>query len=236
MTKTLEVPEVNTGRILEIFAAIAPKPSVFEAPLGIDDQCLSAEDLVSILYQGVRGTRATHLMSCSTCAENVRNLQSVLSQSKKDFVGRALNKEVSEEGDDLFKEGFLPVILAIPDKTIGVATEPEHAPFVFTCGMFPLASGFDEIDGSSLQASGAILTKGTPEIEYVDLNEDGKADFIKLTFAEGQLAARVREAVSRHQNVVDTVQIEGVTFPQKTKKRIVGLARVEFANKTDLSF
>lgn len=131
-----------------------------------------------------------------------------------------------------FKEEFLPAILAIPDKMIGVATEEARDSLVFTLGLFPVNSNLDEIDVSSIQATGAIVSKGTPTVEFVDLNEDGKADFIKLTFAKGHLATRVQEAVRSHQNVVDTVRIDG-NFRQKGKKQLVGQAPIEFANSAD---
>lgn len=233
MTRAVTSREIDVDQILETARAIAPEGSVFETSLGVDEDCLSAEKLVALLRQGVRGEDATHLMSCSTCAENVRNLQSVMLASGKDFVGNAL-KKTSSKTEDLFKDDFFPVVLAIPDKMISVSEQGDES-LAFTCGLFPLASGVDDIDVSSLQASGAIISKGVPEVEFVDLNDDGNADFIKLTFPEGYLAGRVREAVSGHQNVVDTVQIGGDIVRNKAKKRLAGQARVEFVNAADLT-
>jgi hypothetical protein len=224
---------IDVGRIVEIAEAIAPEASVFDASLGVDEKCLSAEKLVQLLHQGVHGEDAAHLMGCSTCAENVRNLQSVSLKSSKDFVGNALKKTASERVTP-FKEEFLPAILAIPEKMIGVATEEARGSLAFTFGLFPVNSNLDEIDVSSIQATGAIVSEGAPTFEFVDLNEDGKADFIKLTFAEGHLAARVQEAIRNHQNVVDTVRIDGNVLRQKGKKQLVGQARIEFANSADL--
>jgi hypothetical protein len=61
---------------------------------------------------------------------------------------------------------------------------------LFTSGLFPVSSNLDEIDVSSIQATGAIVNQGTPTVEFVDLNEDGSADFIKLTFAKGRPSQR----------------------------------------------
>jgi len=224
---------IDVGRIVEIAEAIAPEASVFDASLGVDEKCLSAEKLVQLLHQGVHGEDAAHLMGCSTCAENVRNLQSVSLKSSRDFVGNALKKTATERVTP-FKEEFLPAILAIPEKMIGVATEEARGSLAFTFGLFPVNSNLDEIDVSSIQATGAIVSEGAPTFELVDLNEDGKADFIKLTFAEGHLAARVQEAIRNHQNVVDTVRIDGNVLRQKGKKQLVGQARIEFANSADL--
>ena len=224
---------IDVGRIVEIAEAIAPEVSVFDASLGVDEKCLSAEKLVQLLHQGVHGEDAAHLMSCSTCAENVRNLQSVSLKSSRDFVGNALKKTASERVAP-FKEEFLPAILAIPDKMIGVATEEARGSLAFTFGLFPVNSNLDEIDVSSIQATGAIVSQGAPTVEFVDLNEDGRADFIRLTFAKGHLAARVQEAIRSHQNVVDTVRIDGNILREKGKKRLVGQARIEFANSADL--
>jgi hypothetical protein len=233
MTKAAATPGIDVDRIVEIAEAIAPEVSVFDASLGIDEGCLSADKLVQLLHQGVRGEDAAHLMSCSTCAENVRNLQSVSLKSGRDFVGNALKKTVSERVAP-FKEEFFPVILAIPENMIGVAGEQRRGSFPFTCGLFPVTCNLDDIDVSSIHASGAIVSESAPTVEFVDLNEDGSADFIKLTFAEGHLAARVQEAISGHQNVVDTVRIDGNILCQKVKKRLVGQARIEFANVADL--
>jgi hypothetical protein len=224
---------VDVGRIVEIAEAIAPEASVFDASLGVDERCLSAEKLVQLLHQGVHGEDAAHLMGCSTCTENVRNLQSVSLKSSRDFVGDALKRKVSERALP-FKEDSLPAILAIPDKMIGVATEEARDSLAFTFGLFPVNSNLDEIDVSSIQATGAIVSQGTPTVEFVDLNEDGSADFIKVTFANGHLAARVQEAIISHQNVVDTVRIDGNVLRQKSKKQLVGQARIEFANSADL--
>ena len=232
MMKSAASAGIDVGRILEIAEAIAPNVSVFEAPLGIDEGCLSAEKLVNLLHRGVRGKDATHLMACSTCAENVRNLRTVLLNSDRDFVGNALKKTVSKEGSP-FKEGFFPVILAIPEKMISVGADEEQGSLAFTCGLFPLAASLDEIDLSSLQASGAIVCKSAPKVEFVDLDDDGSADFIKLTFPEGHLAPRVQEAMKGRQNVVDTVQVDGDIFAQEKKRRLVGQARIEFASAAD---
>jgi hypothetical protein len=231
--KAAASPGIDVGRIVEIAKAIAPEVSVFDASLGIDDKCLSAEKLVQLLHQGVHGEDAAHLMGCSTCAENVRNLQNVSLKSNRDFVGNALRRTVSQR-EAPFKDEFLPVILAIPEEMIGVSTEEGTGSFAFTCGLFPVSSNLDEIDVSSIQATGAIVSQGMPTVERVDLNEDGIVDFIKLTFAKGHLAARVQEAIRSHQNVVDTVRIDGSMLREKGKKRLVGQARIEFANRADL--
>jgi hypothetical protein len=224
---------VDVGRIVEIAEAIAPEASVFDASLGVDERCLSAEKLVQLLHQGVHGEDAAHLMGCSTCTESVRNLQSVSLKSSRDFVGDALKRKVSERALP-FKEDFLPAILAIPDKMIGVATEEARDSLAFTFGLFSVNSNLDEIDVSRIQATGAIVSQGTPTVKFGDVNEDGSADFIKVTFANGHLAARVQEAIRSHQNVVDTVRIDGNVLGQKSKKQLVGQARIEFANSANL--
>ena len=38
---------IDVGRIVEIAEAIAPEASVFDASLGVDEKCLSAEMFVS---------------------------------------------------------------------------------------------------------------------------------------------------------------------------------------------
>jgi hypothetical protein len=154
-------------------------------------------------------------------------------KSSRDFVGDALKRKVSERALP-FKEDFLPAILAIPDKMIGVAAEEARDSLAFTFGLSPVNSNLDEIDVSSIRATGAIVSPGTPTVEFVDVNEDGSADFIKVTFANGHLAARVQEAIRSHQNVVDTVRIDGNVLRQKSKKQLVGQARIEFANSADL--
>ncbi len=206
MMKAAASRGVDVGRIVEIAEAIAPEVSVFDASLGVDERCLSAEKLVQFLHQGVHGEDAAHLMSCGTCAENVRNLQSVSSKSSRDFVGNALRRTVSEKVAP-FKEEFLPAILAIPEKMIGVATEEARGSLAFTFGLFPVNSNLDEIDVSSIQATGAIVSQGAPTVEFVDLNEDGRADFIKLTFAEGHLAGRVHGSWDRRVSNLQTALI-----------------------------
>jgi hypothetical protein len=112
MMKAAAGQGVDVGRIVEIAEAIAPEASVFDASLGVDERCLSAEKLVQLLHQGVHGEDAAHLMGCSTCTENVRNLQSVSLKSSRDFVGDALKRKVSERALP-FKEDFLPAILVL---------------------------------------------------------------------------------------------------------------------------
>lgn len=51
---------VDVGRIVEIAEAIAPGASVFDASLGTEEKCLSAEKLVQLLHQGVHGEDAAH--------------------------------------------------------------------------------------------------------------------------------------------------------------------------------
>ena len=145
MMKAAASRGVDVGRIVEIAEAIAPEVSVFDASLGVDERCLSAEKLVQLLHQGVHGEDAAHLMSCGTCAENVRNLQSVSLKSSRDFVGNALKKTASERVTP-FKEEFLPAILAISEKMIGVAAEEARDSLAFTVGLFPMNSNLDEID------------------------------------------------------------------------------------------
>jgi hypothetical protein len=135
MMKAAASPGIDVGRIAEIAGTIAPEVSVFDASLGIDEKCLSAEKLVQVLHQGVLGEDAAHLMSCSTCAENVRNLQSVSSKPNRDFVGNALRKTVSEKVPP-FKDEFLPVIVAIPEKK-------SHS--IYRFGVFEAASKTREL-------------------------------------------------------------------------------------------
>jgi len=233
MMKAAVSPEIDVNRVLKLAESIAPdEVSVFDASLGIDDRCLSAEKLVQVLNRGVHGEDASHLMGCSTCVENVRNLQTVPLKSSRDFVGNALKGTASERVTP-FKDEFFPVILAVPSEMITVAEE-EPGYSGFTCGLIPVSSYLNEIDVSSIHASGAIVSEGAPTVEYVDLNEDGSTDFIKLTFPKGHLATRVREAIRSHQNVVDTVRIDGSILRHKAKKHLVGQARIEFANRADL--
>ena len=119
MITAAESSGIDVGRIVEIAEAIAPEVSVFDASLGIDDKCLSAEKLVQLLHQGVHGEDAAYVMRCSSCAENVRHLQSVSLKSSRDFVGNALKKTVWEKAAP-FKGEFVPAILAIPETMIGI--------------------------------------------------------------------------------------------------------------------
>jgi hypothetical protein len=245
--------EFDVKRIQEIADALSrDHRPVFDRPLGGDDGCLSARHLVSGLQGGISSEQVDHLSRCPMCRENLARLGSISFESGRAFVMKALRK-VGEEGrrrtfvdvvtdflghssdiGDLFRRPKpAPALLAL-EKILPVS-DPFTADLTFTCDIIPAFEPnlLRKIRPESLRLAGAIVAKVIDVGNVVDLNKDGRPDFIHVTITGGKLAARVREALERGQHVVDTVRLTG-KFEGGEVPGFLGQAQLEFRSKSKL--
>ena len=227
MTKVLIRPLFDLDRIVEIAANATGGHTVFDSPLGVDESCFSAEKLVQLLHRGVTDEDAKHLVSCSTCSDNIKNLAKITNTSVRDFVANAIKGEskCAPAHDDV-----ISALVALPSKIVTLDVG-DISPMNFSCSIFPINCNVETIDAATLYSSGAIVTNTVPETEIVDLDGDGLPDFIKVTFQDALLGHRVKDAIQHHAAVIDTLEIAGDVVCFGSKKRLLGQASLEFVNE-----
>jgi hypothetical protein len=79
--------------MVRMAAAIAPtQVSAFDTALGIGPECLSAEKLVRVLFEGIEDTSLSHLLGCTTCQENLVAFTKASQDKHSDVVANALGQ------------------------------------------------------------------------------------------------------------------------------------------------
>lgn len=217
--------------VAELASAIAPAAEshggVFEQALGVGPDCLSAENLVQALYEGVVHSNASHLTTCRTCAENMAAFTFTLAGQGRDVVGAALGNIEKETKPALpLSSQVVPAIVAMENNLIRV---PRQGAIGFACEIIPLGvESLSSIDPGSIRATGALLSSAEPSIELLDHNQDGKPDSIRLEFPGLNVGSRIAGALENDQSVSDTVQITGTLCDARSKYRFAGQMQVEF--------
>lgn len=207
--------------------------SEFDRPMGIGADCLSARKTVKILKRGVTEEDLKHLLSCPACRENVSRLECLNLEPDPEFVAQAL-KHVETPHERIAAHSLtkassvLPAILGLESHVFPVVATNANDLIL----SFALLPGFDrellsDIDPKSLRLDGAIVAKER-SISDVDINRDGKPDYVRVTFADGRLARRVRDGLAHHRRVIDDIRIRG-SFQGGRHKGFVGNASLEFS-------
>lgn len=229
VTKTNDLPLSNADQVVKFASAIAPHEpeSVIQRALGVGPECFSAEDLVEALYEGVTDKNATHLKACKTCAENMGAFVSTMVGEQKDVVSAALRGVQSESKKaPRFLPDVVPAIIAMHNNVINVLRK--HAAPAIVCEVIPVGlESFSSIDASSIKATGALVSTDAPKAELIDSNNDGKPDFVRLSFSGLGLGKSIASAISKNQSVVDTVQITGTLSGGAQTSRFAGQMQVE---------
>jgi hypothetical protein len=202
--------------------------SVFGRPLGRDEKCLSALQIVEILQGGAKGASLEHLLECQVCLENLTQLASVNLQSAPDFVSRALRAsgEVSL-AEPRRTERPLAAILGLPDALRIDDAEAQNLVLSFTVIPAFKRELLRAIDARSLRLEGAVIAAAGTIEDRVDTNRDGQTDYLRVKFEHARLAPRVRQGVADRQNVIDTVRLYGVLGDEK-REEFVGQGLLEF--------
>lgn len=229
---------LDIGLVQEWAAALTPKrQSVFDRSIGVDEHCFSPRKIVRFLQGGVTGEDLPHLLGCLTCLENVSRLSTVTLESRPGVVAEALSEAIGlqpQDKDILPAKAqevppLLPAIIGLKSHIFDVA-KPTATDLRLTCVLLP---AFDrtllgKINPESLRVDGAIIaTRGTIT-KRSDINDDGKTDFLWISFQDGRLARRVRNGIMHHQRVIDTIRLHGRFEDDKRCKGFVGQARLEF--------
>jgi hypothetical protein len=226
MSKVSIRPMFDLDRIIEIAASASEVPTIFDSSLGIDESCFSAEKLVQLLHRGVTDDDARHLIGCSACSDNIKNLAEITTTSIRDFVANALKVQPKITS---VRKDVVSAILALPSKVVSL--DRGSSSLNFSCSIFPINCEIEKVDVASITASGAIVTNVMPQTEIVDMNGDGTPDFIKVMFENGILGARVKDAIQHHPAVIDTLEIAADVLCLGVKKRLLGQASLEFVTE-----
>ena len=226
--------DFNMGRIIELADALThERQSVFDRSIGVDENCLSPRKIIKVLMGGATNEDRAHLLACSTCLENVTHSAAVNLESGPHFVAQSLKKATGIQPQKVLfaqvkKERPLPAIIGLESHIFHI-TDPVAKDLTLTCDLVP---AFDpellrKLNVESLHVDGAIITKREPIVNWVDSNNDGKTDFLRITFKDARLARRVRDGIAHRQRVIDTIYLHG-RFKDERREGFVGQASIEF--------
>ena len=165
--------------------------SVLDRSLGLDERCLSARALITVLYNGATGDAFSHLTGCATCSENLYNLASVPLESAANFVeaayAAAMAGERSVGASEPVREGTKVVagILHAADKVVPVVAGAERE-VTLRFDLIPAfpRSWLKAIDPGSLRIEGA-LTSDKVVATAVDTGVDGTPSYLSIAVSEG---------------------------------------------------
>lgn len=223
----------NRDRILDLVNALGEKSeSAFDRSIGKDERCLSPRRIVQVIQLGASADDLNHLKTCMFCRATLSRLEGKRLGPDPEFVSHAM-KEAEEKdsrvpGRRPRKEPqMLAVVLGSESPFVEVGEKPGKD-LRLVLDLFPVfrAALLRRIVQDSLKVQGAFSASTGKIDESIDLDEDSTPDFLRISFASGQLAPRVLEAIRNHQRVIDTVEVRG-RFKDSSQV-LVGRASIEF--------
>ncbi len=224
---------VFRDQILQFAIALNEKPaSAFDRSVGKDEGCLSPRRIVQVIQVGASPEDLEHLNSCRVCRKTLARLEGKRLEPDPDFVARAM-KEANEasptsaESSPRKEPQLLAAVLGTGAEFVRVGDESGKDVHL-VLNLIPVfrATLLRRLVENSLRVSGAFSADNGKIDEFVDLDGDSAPDSLRISFASGQLAARVREAIRHHRRVIDTVEVRGKF--EGSEQELVGRTTLEF--------
>jgi hypothetical protein len=207
--------------------------SVFDRSLGVDEGCLSARDLLTLLYDGAGPRELAHLITCQTCLENLRVIGGVRLESEPDFVRRAYANATSDQADAAIlrrhreSRGPVTAVLGRESLEVSVPASLEHhlGLEITMVPAFP-RTWLEGIDVESLRMDGALVSTQVEIKERVGVDKGGAADYVRLLVVDGVLDRGARDRIAHHDRVNDVVRLHGL-FKDRQLPPFTAQMRVE---------
>jgi len=237
--------------------AAEAKAEVVSPALGPGAGCLSSKQILRAMVLGITDNEREHVLNCLSCLEHLRHIDKVSFRSGSNFVQRMLAKLEPKKRAEAaaaavgyaaaspwgiatctlpwkmpLEQGAFHAIFATLSRLqkLNPVSPPGQ---VFKVELVPLfvLEPF-RFDKGSFELQGALRTSTIEAIEKIDVNKDGKSDFIRLTFSNLKPSRQIAEAISAKRTIYDTVRLVGqVQDVHKKKFDIVAQASLEFKGK-----
>jgi len=218
---------------------------VFSLALGPTEECLSSRQILRAVVVGVTDSEREHLLQCEPCIEHLSRISGVRLKSDGGFVKRMLArlepKKRAETPPVAARVRYEPVemrpaafraILATPSRVQKFNLRSPRTQ-VIKIDVVPLFDlGSYQIDPGSFELQGAFQSRTVGRVEEIDVNKDGKKDFITITFTAIRPSRSVAAAISSKRSIVETVRLVGhMKDGQKKSYEIIAQANLEFQGK-----
>lgn len=227
-------PGIDLDRVLERAEALRAERGVFDQPLGAREECLSPRRLAVLLRDGAAERDLKHLKTCPICQEVVSQMNLALGEEPRAFVERALDvadgrqpdESIWATGEAVRHAGLLQAIVGVEEDVVFAGRHEVG----LTIDLFPAfaARYLEDIDMTSLRMEGAVIADAVKVDGLVDLDEDGRPEYLRL-HVDGKLARRVRRAIASHQSVIDSIRLSGRFHNLRGVTGFTGSASVEFS-------
>jgi hypothetical protein len=236
------------ARVDEIRASRAAESEVdvFSVALGPTEECLSSKQILRAMIVGITDSEREHVLHCPPCIDHLRRISTVDLKSDSGFVGRILARirpggaamamppvaaRVRLDQAALGKAAFHAILATI--NRVQKLNLNSPASQIFKVDLVPL---FDlepyQLDRYSFELKGAFQAHTVNKFEKVDINRDGKCDFVRITFTGIKPSRQVTEAISDNRSIFDTVRLVGHMKDEHKKNfEIVAQANLEFQGK-----
>src|ERR1700738_4001288 len=215
----------DTGEIVSLVRILNEvRQSALDRSIGVDDECFSCRRIVECVKQGLIDTRIDHVLSCTTCQENILLFTQTKSNSTADFVSQALKKAgvalEPRSSSDVSAPNKMPAVILGLRGSICYVEDPMAESFSFSCVLIPVLS--EGLSIGSLALSGAINSTDACIEEQLETDPDSAARCLKIPFKGVKIADRFKREIVRHKAVIDTIHISfssvNEEFPQFSTK------------------
>jgi hypothetical protein len=184
--------------------------SAFDRPLGSSERCLSANQIVRMLVDGVAGDERQHLLSCRTCLQNGIDAAALSGPSAPDFIDGLLRGTDAGRKPAAVSGGARPqpVFLAIPSREIPIAN-PWSEDLTVACSLISVPRGHEsfKVEPSSWTFEGGLFGDTVRVTKRHEANLEGRPDVVDVMLEGGRLSRRVRARLSAGQRVIDTLRL-----------------------------
>jgi hypothetical protein len=223
---------------------------VFSLALGPNAGCLSSKQILRAMVMGITDSEREHVLGCLPCIEHLRRMAEIDLKPDTGFVRSMLAK--FESNNRFGPEAAEMVAACILPRRISAAQRDLHAIFatltrvqkfnpvlplsqVFHVDLVPLFNLEPfQFDKNSFELKGAFRTSTIDHIEKVDVNKDGKIDFLRIAFSNLKLSRQIAAAISSKRTIYDTVRLVGqIKDAHKNKFGIVAQANLEFSGNVE---
>jgi hypothetical protein len=215
---------------------------VFALALGPTEECLSPRQILRAMVLGITGKEREHVLGCLPCLDHLRrssmlNLFEGNYLSKREVTGGSAGEVVVMHQLEAargrvaaaMKRSCFQGIMATMTRVqkIGlpaIASQEIEVDFVPLFDLEPY-----QLDRFSFALRGGIKASTVGRFEKIDINRDGKCDYIKIVFTDIQPSKPVAAAVSAKRTILDTVQLVGcLKDAQQKKYDLLAQANLEF--------
>lgn len=215
---------------------------VFALALGPTEECLSPQQILRAMVLGITDKEREHVLGCLPCLDHLRR-SSMLNVSEGSKLPKrevsagkagevvvmqppvAARERAAAAMSPSFFQGIMATSTRVQKMELpSIAGQEIEVDFVPLFDLEPY-----QLDRLSFALRGGIKASTVGRFEKIDVNSDGKCDYVKIVFTGIQPSKPVMEAVSAKRTILGTVQLVGcMKDAQQKKYDVLAQANLEF--------